>query len=87
MNYQKNENKNKAASQLQWRQLTAALFFLVVNTIRRYYPGDKMVDLFFIIAYLIFLAITVMNLSATTKLYKACYIAMISDKEDDNEEE
>lgn len=55
---------------LQWRQLTAALFSLVSNMVYRHDPESKLTNMFYILAYVVFLVVSIQNLTITMKAYE-----------------
>lgn len=63
---------------LQWRQLTAALFFLVSNMVYRHDPESKLTNMFYILAYLVFLVVSIQNFTIAMKAYEEVM------KDDDN---
>ena len=55
---------------LQWRQLTAALFFLISSMVYRHDPESKLTNMFYILAFVVFLVVSIQNLTITMKAYE-----------------
>ena len=55
---------------LQWRQLTAALLFLVSNKVYRHDHESKLTNMFYILAFVVFLVVSIQNLTIAMKAYE-----------------
>lgn len=61
--------KQKTGFYLQLRQLSAALVFIVVNSLYKHNHDDRMLTIFFVLSYTVFLLATVDNIKILKKLY------------------
>jgi hypothetical protein len=62
------QKKQKSGFYLQLRQLSAALLFIVVNSLHKHHD-DRMLTIFFVLSYTVFLLTTVDNIKILKKLY------------------
>lgn len=72
---------------LQWRQLTAALFFLTSNMVYRRDSESKLTNMFYILAFIVFLVVSIQNLTIAMKAYKEVMKGGEPTEEQKNEEE
>jgi hypothetical protein len=63
------QKKQKSGFYLQLRQLSAALLFLVVNSVYKHNHDDRILTIFFVLSYTVFLLATVDNIKILKKLY------------------
>lgn len=73
------KKKTKRFAVLQWRQLSAALFFLVSNMVYRHDHESRLTNMFYILAYVVFLVVSVQNFKIALEAYEEVM------KNDDNE--
>lgn len=64
------KKKTKRFAVLQWRQLSAALLFLVSNKVYRHDSESKLTNMFYILAYVVFLVVSIQNFTIAMKAYE-----------------